>query len=338
MLNSVSVIIPTLNSGFVLEKCLQSIIAQKYSQSKIEIIICDGGSTDSTVKIAKKYNAKVVLNKLKTAESGKAVGVRCAKGDLIALVDSDNILPNNSWLQEMTKPFFDSQIVASEPIRYTYRKSDPALTRYFALLGMNDPICLFTGNYDRYSYITNRWTSLHFKEEQKNGYRKIYLDKEPLPTIGANGTIFRSSFLKKTIKNSAYLFDVDIIIKSIKANQPITIAKVNNGIIHTFVENDILKFFRKQKRRIDDMSFHKKNKNRDLNWEQTFLPGILYFAFSCLFLIPLIYQTAKGYIRKPDLAWLFHPLICYATLIIYIYGWIRGKISPSESNRDNWKQ
>mgnify|MGYP001605811533 FL=1 len=335
---SISIVIPTLNSGLVLEKCLKSISIQKYPKTKIEILIGDGGSTDNTVSLAKKYGATVIPNKLRTGESGKAVAVKAAKGDLIALIDSDNILPNSHWLSDMVKPFTNKSIIVSEPIRYTYRRQDPLLTRYFALLGMNDHICLFIGNYDRFSYITNRWTDLKFPEVQKNGYLEITLNHQPIPTIGANGTIFRKEYLQKATKQSDYLFDIDILLKLIRSEGEIKVAKVDTGIIHTFVENDAAKFFRKQFRRINDMSFHKAKKNRDVDWEGSFMTGILKFVFSCILIFPILYQTVIGYIRKPDSAWLFHPIACYATLFIYIYGWIRGKIAPAESSREKWKQ
>jgi glycosyltransferase involved in cell wall biosynthesis len=321
-----------------LERCLRSISIQNYPKSKVDIIVIDGGSSDRTLEIAKNYGSKIIFNKLKTAEAGKAIGVNTAKGDLIALIDSDNILPNDRWLSDMVKPFTDTSVIVSEPIRYTYRRSDPLLTRYFALLGMNDPICLFIGNYDRYSYVTNRWTNLKFTEVKKEDYLEVTLNHEPIPTIGANGTIFRKEYLKKATKHSDYLFDIDILIKIIRSEGSVKIAKVDTGIIHTFVENDATKFFRKQLRRINDMSFHKAKKNRDVDWEGSFTFGILKFVFSCLLVFPIIYQTLVGYLRKPDTAWLFHPIACYATLFIYIYGWIRGKIAPAESSRNNWKQ
>ncbi len=338
LLPLISIIIPTLNSETVLEKCLLSISKQKYPKAKVEILISDGGSSDDTLRIAKKYHCQILRNKLKTAESGKALGVKKARGSLVALIDSDNILPNNHWLTDMTRPFEDKEIIVSEPIRYTYRKSDPYLTRYFALLGMNDPICLFIGNYDRYSYLTGRWTDLQFPVSDTGRYLRVTLDHEPIPTIGANGTFFRKETLQKTIQDSDYLFDIDILLKMVRDGGGVKVAKVKTGIIHTFVEADVNKFFRKQFRRINDMSFHKSQRNRDLDWERSFLKGILKYVFSCLLVLPIIYQTLIGFIKKPDTAWLFHPVACYATLLIYIYGWVKGKILPSESNREKWKQ
>lgn len=328
----ISVIIPTLNSAAVLEKCLASIAAQDYPKNKIEIIIADGGSTDGTLEIAKNYGAKIYNNPLKTGEAGKAIGVKKANGDLIALIDSDNILPDKNWLTKMTAPFADPETIGSEPWEYTYRKTDPWLTRYFAMLGMNDPICLFIGNYDRLSVLTGQWTNLKFAFENKQDYLKIKFDHKPLPTIGANGTIFRRNLFTNI---GDYLFDIDEPLKILQDNGCFYFAKVKTGIIHTFVEDDIIKFFRKQLRRISDLSYHKTA--RQTNWEG-FLPQIIYFQLQCLIVFPIVFQMLKGIWRKPDPAWIFHPVACYSTWFIYLYGYIKGKIAPAQSSRANWKQ
>lgn len=335
---SVSIVIPTLNAASVLEECLRSIEFQNYPKKNIEIIVADASSNDNTRTIAKKYGARIVDNKLKTGEAGKSAGVKASSNELIALIDSDNILPDKNWLTKMVEPFADKEIIVSEPIKYTYRKSDPYLTRYFALLGMNDPICLFTGNYDRYSHVTGKWTELNFPIEDKGKYLKVNLISEPIPTIGANGTIFRSNVLKKSVKNFDYLFDIDILLKLLRENGSVKVAKVKTGIIHTFVEDDPLKFFRKQLRRMDDMSFHKAKKNRDTDWEKSFFGKIVLFQIECLLIVPIIYQMWLGYRRKNDVCWLFHPVAVYSTLFIYLFGWVKGKLQPTEASRKNWKQ
>ncbi len=38
---------------------------------------------------------------LKTGDAGKAAGVKHAKNEIIALIDSDNILPSRDWLSRM---------------------------------------------------------------------------------------------------------------------------------------------------------------------------------------------------------------------------------------------
>ena len=52
-----SVIIIAYNEERIIEKCLQKLYWAD------EIIVIDSGSTDATVAICEKYNAKVIFNK-----------------------------------------------------------------------------------------------------------------------------------------------------------------------------------------------------------------------------------------------------------------------------------
>lgn len=90
---SISIVIPTYNPAATLPACLKSIRERDYPSEKLEIIIADAGSSDNTVEIAKRFTKKIYFNPLKTGEAGKAVGVKHASCDVIARVDSDNILP-----------------------------------------------------------------------------------------------------------------------------------------------------------------------------------------------------------------------------------------------------
>jgi glycosyltransferase involved in cell wall biosynthesis len=145
--------------------------------------------------------------------TGKAVGVKQASGEIIALIDSDNILPEQDWLARMTAPFSDPEIAGSEPLYYTERREDGYITRYCALMGMNDPLCLFTGNYDRVNLITGKWTELPLVVEDVGGYISVELNEKMLPTIGANGFLVRRESLTKHCSISDYLFDVDVVYK-----------------------------------------------------------------------------------------------------------------------------
>ena len=97
---SISIITPTYNSAKTLTFCLDSIKTQDY-HGDIEIIIADGGSTDTTLEIAQKYTDNIYPNPLKTGEAGKAAGVKHAKNEIVALIDPDNILPSKDWLSRM---------------------------------------------------------------------------------------------------------------------------------------------------------------------------------------------------------------------------------------------
>ena len=336
---NISVLIPTLNAGSVLEDCLKSVRSQNYPQEKIEIIVADGGSSDATIEIANKYNCKVVENPLKTGEAGKKAALDHATGEFCALIDSDNILPDSEWMSQMIQPLLHhTDVVGSEPWQYTWRKEDGFITRYCALIGMNDPLCHFLGNYDRLNLISGKWTEIEHKEEDKGDYLVVEFGKSGLPTIGANGTVFRTSFLKQNTQ-SDYLFDIDILSTYIQKNQSVKFIKVKNGIIHTFCESDIGKFARKQRRRVKDFLFHKTKGDRTYVWDtKSNTAGLLKFVLSCVMIVPLIFHSVKGYMKKPDVAWFFHVLACEITLFEYGLGFISSKFVTSEADRSEWKQ
>jgi len=342
-LPKVSIVVPTLNAASVLRFCLESIDSQDYPKEKVEIIVADGGSIDDTLAIAAKFGAKIVKNDLKTAEAGKAVGVGAAGGELIALVDSDNILPTNTWLQEMVGPLMkEPAAVGSEPWKYTWRKKDGFITRYCALIGMNDPFVHFLGNYDRVNLLTGKWTEVARDEQDKGSYLLVKFNSTNLPTIGANGTVFRTQFLKENLRGS-YLFDIDILASYIKKSGAAVFIKVKNGIIHTYCERDIGKFARKQRRRVRDYLFHRNVDNREYEWRlvdvsSRSFKAVVIFVFYCLTFFPLVIQTIRGYMKKKDSAWFFHPLACLVTLWEYSLGTLVSVFNNAELSRKEWKQ
>jgi glycosyltransferase involved in cell wall biosynthesis len=333
-LPTVSVVIPTLNAAGVLGSCLQSITAQNYPKDNVEIIIADGGSTDATLDIAARYGCRVTTNPLVTAEAGKAAGVKAAKNDIVALVDSDNILPDRDWMKKMVAPFTDSGIIGSEPLYYTYRREDGYITRYCALIGMNDPLCLFLGNYDRYCYVTGRWTGLPVQQEDRGDYILLRLKPEEMPTIGANGTMIRRSALLETGVGD-YLFDIDVIYELV-TNGKTCFAKVKVGIIHLYSKT-ASNFMKKQRRRIEDYAYYKKLGVRKYPWG-TRKERLLYFVLCCGTVVPLIYQESRGYTRKPDPAWLFHVPACWITLFTYAVGAILTRSGNEIADRSEWRQ
>ena len=335
----VSFVIPTLNAQKTLKTCLNSIIKQKYPSSNYEIIIADGGSTDKTLSIAKIYKSKIYQNPLKTAEAGKAVGVKKAIGRYICLIDSDNILPQSNWLKKMLVPLeMDSQIIGSEPIKFTYRAKSGLFERYSALIGANDPYAFITGVYDRKNMINNKWTGLKIDQIDKNKYIEIKLKPNTIiPTIGANGTIFRSNFLKKNLK-SDYLFDIDIISQVLNQTQKsLTFAKVKIGMIHTFCESSLSKFIRKQKRRLIDYYSYKNLRQYD--WSPINQQSQIKFILYTIFIIPSLIDSIRGFFKKPDSVWFLHPFFCLITLFIYGSITIQQKIGLLKPvSRQNWHQ
>lgn len=343
LLPSISIIIPTLNSERVLGKCLDSIFSQDYARESVEIIVVDGGSQDNTLSIVKAFSkrktfsVRVLSNKKKTGEAGKALGVRNSNNELMAFIDSDNVLPHNNWLKKMVVPFRDKNIIASEPIEYTYRKDDCYINRYCALMGMNDPLCFFLGNYDRYCTLTGKWTGTPVKIENLGKYLHMSLRDESIPTFGANGFLIRRKILVD-LGLDDYLFDVDVLKILLRNGETVHMAKTNTGIIHLYC-SDFKTFCRKQRRRVVDYYRYIGKERQEYNWNCRRRLGIALFALSCLSIFPLFWQMIIGFCRKADPCWLFHPFACWTTL------WIYGLTSTAErlgfrtqQSRSNWSQ
>jgi glycosyltransferase involved in cell wall biosynthesis len=94
-MKKITVIIPSLNQGKFIEKTILSLLDQDYPN--LEIIVMDGGSTDSTVSILRKYDS--VLTWFSEKDNGQAdainKGIRIATGEVIGFLNSDDfLLPN----------------------------------------------------------------------------------------------------------------------------------------------------------------------------------------------------------------------------------------------------
>ena len=334
-----SIVIPTLNSERTLRECLASITSQDFPRGAYEIVVADAGSADATLEIAREAGVDaVVANPLKTGEAGKTAGIKAASGDVIALVDSDNILPDPSWLSRMLAPFSDPDVIASEPISYTVRPQDPALTRYFALLGMNDPICLFTRNYDRVCGVTGKWTGLDVPTEDRGDWLKLRLSGNALPTIGANGFVFRRSLLDGS-NWDPYLFDIDILCDRIRRDGSVCVAKVKTGIVHLYCAR-LADFARKQRRRIRDFLFFAQEKKRSYPWNRQRRAGIALFCISAATTLPLVAQMLVGMVRRPSAAWLYHVPVCWITVWIYWLGFLSKLLGRRQApvDRSKWQR
>jgi glycosyltransferase involved in cell wall biosynthesis len=333
-LPSISILIPTLNAARVLPACLASIRAQDYPPELVEVIVADGGSQDDTLDIARQHTEIVLANPLKTGEAGKAVALKQARNEIVGLIDSDNILPHSSWLREMVAPFADATIVAAEPLEYTWRPEDGFITRYCALMGMNDPLCLFLGNYDRLSYLTQKWTEVPVEVEDRGSYLRVRLPTDRVPTMGANGFLIRRQALADC-RISDYFFDIDVAYAL--ARQGCAFAKVKTGIVHLF-SDDVGSFARKQRRRIKDFTYYRASGLRQYPWSSLPRLRLAKFAAYTVTTVPLFVQALKGYRRLPDHAWWFHLLACWITLWVYGTETVRGVMGMNPQSRGKWGQ
>lgn len=91
----VSVIIPAYNQSKYIRETIDSVLKQTYNN--VEIIVVNDGSTDDTLKILQEYGnkIKIINQKNKGLAGARNSGIREAKGDYLAFLDSDDLWYNN---------------------------------------------------------------------------------------------------------------------------------------------------------------------------------------------------------------------------------------------------
>ena len=95
----VSVVVPVYNVEKYLRDCLESVINQDFKE--IEIICVNDGSKDDSQKILEEYSEKdsrihIIVQENQGVSCARNVGIRCAKGEYICFLDSDDMLESSA--------------------------------------------------------------------------------------------------------------------------------------------------------------------------------------------------------------------------------------------------
>jgi glycosyltransferase involved in cell wall biosynthesis len=95
-----TVVIPTYNRADLLGEAIDSVLAEKWPN--LELLVVDDGSTDETPALLAGYGDQLTVIRQENAGESAArnTGIRAARHDLVALLDSDDYwLPGKLWQQ-----------------------------------------------------------------------------------------------------------------------------------------------------------------------------------------------------------------------------------------------
>jgi glycosyltransferase involved in cell wall biosynthesis len=166
----VSIIVPTYFSEKYLEKCLDSIVHQTYPN--IEVILCDGASTDRTLEIIEQYKKsypyiRSIHKKNEGVSASRNSGLRAARGEYVQFADSDDwLLPNACETMVRTLEETDSDLcIAGFRILKTGEERSP-------LPGVYEGAEEFAGHLQDYYYykrncMNTPWNKLYRRKGLK---------------------------------------------------------------------------------------------------------------------------------------------------------------------------
>ncbi len=106
-----SIVIPAYNEEGYITACLYSIAQQ--TQKPDEVIVVDNNSTDKTVAEVSMFKfARIIKEKKQGAVAARNRGFNAARGDIIARIDADSMLPPD-WVNNVKRIFTDQSISAA---------------------------------------------------------------------------------------------------------------------------------------------------------------------------------------------------------------------------------
>ena len=134
-----SIIVPTKNEETVINRCLNGLLSIDYPKDKMEIIVVDGNSTDSTLKICSEFKEKypqTIKIISETQTKGKPAALNLAlpyvTGEIVGVFDADS-LPEKEVLEKVAAYFGDAKVMAVQGRTTSVNERRNALTRVVSM-------------------------------------------------------------------------------------------------------------------------------------------------------------------------------------------------------------
>lgn len=299
---------------------LEGIKMQDYPKNKIEHLIMDGGSDPRIINLAKSYNGLVITREdLKDKALVRMnLGILKATGDIILFLETDNIILDSGWLIKMVSPFTENKnIVGTFSMYNTYEENMPMLTKYSALIGVNDPLVYYLGKSEKMPRFETQYKIGEIIDE-KEDYYIVRFKASNLPVLGDNGHMVRRKLIIPEAKKMKQFYHTDAFFNLLTKGLD-TYGIVKNTIIH-FTGSDLITFFKK--RTLYKSQFYDNNASVRTYFvlnkhSKKDLWNTAKFIFFSLTFFQTIYFSIKGFLKIREPAWFLHPIACFLAVFFY---------------------
>lgn len=228
----VSVIVTVHNSELYLRECLKSVCCQTLNE--IEIICVDGGSQDKTPQILREFQQQderieIIYDKNTSYGHKINVGISVAKGEYIAILESDDIMQFNmlevlySTAKKQNVDYVDCDYYQFYTVDNLEYKEEISKYPYEEIYGQ-----VFCGDMVKEKILTPGimaiWTGIYKKDFLQK--KDIRLNESPGASFQDVGFRFLTAVLADSsyhVKMSLHKYRIDNINSSVKDNSKITI-------------------------------------------------------------------------------------------------------------------
>ncbi len=167
-----SIIIPAYNAEAYLQRCLDSIFLQEFTD--YEVIVIDDGSTDGTATLLESYpQVKVIHQENQGMATARNRGLDAAQGDYILFVDSDDELTPHA-LSNLAPQINGEDIIGFGSS--IYNEETQTITHY----PLHTTHCTLHTGWDYFNHHRLETTPVHFVCVWQRVYRRGFLEKNNL--------------------------------------------------------------------------------------------------------------------------------------------------------------
>jgi cellulose synthase/poly-beta-1,6-N-acetylglucosamine synthase-like glycosyltransferase len=263
-LPSISIIVASLNNESTIKECLLSILDQDYPQNSLEVLVVDGGSTDSTAMLVKNYNVQFVSNR-RNVPAAYNLASKIVKNEVLGFIDADAKVEKD-WLKKLIADLSPPEVAATGGNIVTWNKNELV------------PRCI---GYE----LSNRYSRLP-REVKRLATMNLLVKKQVLEEIGGFD------------ENLPTQYDTDLGYRITSAGYKIVFDP--KALCYHFHRSTLLKFFTQQykygqntwKLYLKHPSLTKGDPITD--WGMNIQPGLLIAAIASLVISLIPFLTLIG--------------------------------------------
>lgn len=267
-----------------LKDLLRSIFKQNFPQDQIETIVVTKGDS----------------------EQAKAIGIRQAKGEIIAMFCADNLVTEPNLFSMVYSAFsLDDTLTGVYSKFYQTIPSSNSLDRYFALIGGNDLIPIYLGKADRKPWYD-------YDPDEISSYVKF---PKKVPSLGCNGFFYRANRIKKANLDHYYPMDC---AEDLRKMGYWVYERLNlGGIWHRTTDGKFFEFFKRRYRYAKDLYSDRQDRRWKMLADRKDYFRLFMFCLYTITGIQPLFVTFRGLSKVRDWAWLWHWPMCIGFLITY---------------------